>query len=138
MDLCFPAEEVAVQVMNQLSLSQVSCASSVFAKATLPRQFDAWSVKPPWASEVTEVFLDLEVGCQGCFDSLFGDLGMGMAKMLGIGPKDSGSCGCRWNPKSQVAYFSRHLTRFMALLLSLSLSLSLPSFLSSHRAFKFT
>ena len=36
-----PPEEVANEVMKQLSCSKISCASSVFAKATLPRHFDA-------------------------------------------------------------------------------------------------
>lgn len=34
------SKEVANQVMNHLSSSKISCASSVFAKATLPRHFD--------------------------------------------------------------------------------------------------
>lgn len=35
------AQEVAGNVMTQLSSGRISCASSVFAKATLPRQFEA-------------------------------------------------------------------------------------------------
>lgn len=34
------SKEVANEVMKQLSCSKISCASSVFAKATLPRHFD--------------------------------------------------------------------------------------------------